>query len=147
MTDEEPNYTEGGGCAVALITTLLIALMALLCGCKGPRTVYVPELHTEYVTKTDSLIRTDSVYVKDSIYVEKGGDTVVMYKTRYVYRDRWRDRLVTDTLVRTDSVTVVREVEKRLTRWQKARMDIGTGALIAALLALLFWIARRKFLP
>ena len=53
--------------------------------------------------------RVDSVYLRDSVFVseKQRGDTV--YLTRVEWRDRWRTRMVHDTIVRTDSIVQVIE--------------------------------------
>mgnify|MGYP006991648702 CR=1 FL=1 len=53
--------------------------------------------------------RVDTVYLKDSVFVseKQRGDTV--YLTRVEWRDRWRTRIVHDTIVRTDSIVQVIE--------------------------------------
>lgn len=85
---------------------------------------------TLYVVKSDSVSRAsasvDSVYVRDSVYIREKGDSV------YVYKEKWRERLVfmrdtlykarTDTVlkivrdtvvkVRTDTVRVYQSVER-----------------------------------
>ena len=51
----------------------------------------------------------DTVVVRDSVFVSERlrGDTV--YLTRVEWRDRWRTRIVHDTVVKTDSITQVIE--------------------------------------
>ena len=51
----------------------------------------------------------DTVVVRDSVFVseKQRGDTV--YLTRVEWRDRWRTRMVHDTIVRTDSIVQVIE--------------------------------------
>ena len=53
--------------------------------------------------------RVDTVYLRDSVFVSEKmrGDTV--YLTRVEWRDRWRTRMVHDTIVRTDSIVQVIE--------------------------------------
>ena len=55
------------------------------------------------------LQRVDTVVVRDSVFVseKQRGDTV--YLTRVEWRDRWRTRMVHDTIVRTDSIVQVIE--------------------------------------
>ena len=55
------------------------------------------------------LQRVDTVVVRDSVFVREvmKGDTV--YLTRVEWRDRWRTRMVHDTIVRTDSIVQVIE--------------------------------------
>ena len=91
---------------------------------------------TVYKVKTDTIIKNivkrDSVVVRDSIYVRERGDSV------YIYKEKWRERLVfahdtlyksrTDTLWRvsrdtvyqskTDTVTIYRFVERNDSAYQ-----------------------------
>lgn len=65
---------------------------------------------TLYVVKTDTVVKTvtkcDSVVVKDSVYVREKGDSV------YVYKEKWRERLVfmRDTLYKARTDTVLKIV-------------------------------------
>ena len=57
-----------------------------------------------------SIVRSvDTVVVRDSVFLSERlrGDTV--YLTRVEWRDRWRTRIVHDTVVKTDSITQVIE--------------------------------------
>lgn len=115
---------------------IVAAAVLLLTGCK---TVYVPVetvlTDTIYISKKV----TDSVWVErlthDSIYIHEKGDTVLVEKWHTEYRDRWRDRLMTDTVYQHKCDTIrevyTNEVEKSLTWWQQTRMDIGGWAIVA----------------
>lgn len=117
---------------ILLLFGLAVLLMSAVCSCRTVQ--YVP---VETV-RTDSLyfntVSTDSVYVKDSVLVVKG-DTVTEYRWRYVYR--YKDRTDTVYVSRTDSVQVPYPVEKRLTKWQRFKMDIGGYALAAVVVTVL----------
>lgn len=136
--DEKCRYV----CVV--IGWVLIAVLAVMClGCKSVQYVPVESVRTDtcYVNK----IRTDSVYVRDSVVVERGGDTIK------VAAWRWRERYVMkcDTVYRsrTDSVTVPYPVERKLSRWEKTKQDIGgiaIGAFIAVVSAVVIWLAVKK---
>ena len=97
---------------------------------KATDSLVTAKTDTVYQVKTDTLVKTvtklDSVVVRDSIYVRERGDSV------FVYKEKWRERLVfahdtlyksrTDTLLRvsrdtvyqskTDTVTIYRFVER-----------------------------------
>ena len=119
--------------------------MVLLTGCK---TVYVPV----EIVRTDTLnvvhIVRDSVwidrYTHDSVYIHDRGDTVWFEKWHTRYVDRWRDRVVTDTLYqsKTDSVTVTREVEKPLTKSQRARLHLANVVLVLLGFSLIYSVWR-----
>ena len=143
-----------------VIGWVLIAILAVMCiGCKSVQYVPVETVRTDtcYVNKirTDSVnkIRTDSVYVRDSVVVERGGDTIKVTSWR------WRERYVTqhDTVYRsrtdsayrskTDSIAVPYPVERKLSRWEKTKQDIGgiaIGAFIAVVSAVVIWLAVKK---
>jgi hypothetical protein len=91
---------------------------------------------TVYKVRTDTVVKTvtkkDSVVVRDSVYVRERGDSV------YIYKEKWRERLVfahdtlyksrTDTLWRisrdtvwqskTDTVVVYRSMERQDSTYQ-----------------------------
>ena len=89
-----------------------------------------------YITKHQR----DSIFQRDSIYVLDKGDTVIIYKDKYIYVYNTK----TDTIFRntTDTITQVVEVERELTKWQKFRMDAGGWALGVLLILILFGVWR-----
>lgn len=128
-----------------------IIVMSVLCllvmtGCN--RTVYVP---TERVTaRTDTVysarVRVDSVLLHDSVAVVQRGDTVTVTR----YRDRYRVTERTDTVYEAmvDSVKarVPCPMERELTRWEKAKMEVGgvaMGVVAAMVIAVGVWGVRR----
>ena len=122
------------------IVLLLILLLSLV-SCKTKTVVVtVPEVRTEYIVKRDSVHLHDSIYVQDSTMFAQLGDTIRIEKWHTKYVDRWRDRVVSDTLIKIDSIPVpypVPEyVEKPLNWWQKTKM----GAGVIAMLLMLVWI-------
>lgn len=127
---------------IDIITYLVIfmvglALLLSVVSC-SPKTIYVPDVHYEYITKTDTFIKIDSVNIKDSVYVTQKGDTVRIERWRVEYRDRWREKIVRDTIIRTDTISVPYPVEKKLTI--KERFDMYLGFMwkfIAVLLVLI----------
>lgn len=123
-----------------LIIYFLIALMALaMFSCKGSeRIVEVPVTKIEYKDRVKEKV--DSVYIHDSTYMYVGGDTVYLYKYRNVYRDKiLRD---TVSVVRVDSIAVPYPVERKLTFWEKAQMNILKVFVVVVCSALLFWLAK-----
>lgn len=125
---------------------LLVLAVLSLAACKQVQ--YVPvetvRLDSIYLTQMqrDSILRYDSVYVADK------GDTVWLEKFKYLYRDRWRvDTLVS---VRTDTVSVPYPVERKLTRWERVKLEAGGYAIVVgalAVLAVIVWLVmkiRRK---
>lgn len=77
----------------------------------------------------------------DSVYVKEKGDTVLIEKYKYLYRDK----LVRDTLymAKTDSVQIPYPVEKEFTKWQKLCVNVGgwaIGIVIISILVLVGWM-------
>lgn len=148
----------------ALAETLLIFVLSLLIGavitalCSCTRKVYVPTetVRTEYKDRVVENLRVDTVAMRDSVAVYVNGDTVRITK----YRDRWRTRIIerhdTVNVAKVDSVAVPIEVpkpypvERKLTRWERTKMDAGGIAIgilgVAALggLAWLAWVVYKK---
>lgn len=124
-----------------VIVIVVCWVISLLTSCKTVETVRVPEVHTDTLIQTKW--RTDSVVMRDSVIIVESGERRV---ERVV---QWRDRVrtVTDTtyICRTDSVAVPYPVEKKLSKWEQAKVDYGGYALVAViiLLALAIWLARR----
>ena len=143
----------------ALAETMLIFALSLLIGAvitllfgSCTRKVYVPTetVRTEYKDRVVEAVRVDTAIMRDSVAVYVNGDTVRITK----YRDRWRTRIIerhdTCTVTKTDSVQVPVQVERKLTRWERTKMDAGGIAIgilgVAALcgLAWMAWLAYKK---
>lgn len=122
--------------ATVLFWIVFLAFVFCFSSCKT-KYVSVPEYHTEYITKTDSFTQRDSIFVKDSIYMWMKGDTIYKEKFSVIYKDKWRDRYLCDTVIKTDSVRVPYPVEKQLTKWQQIKLDIGEWVMVALALALI----------
>ena len=124
---------------------MVVAMVLLVTGCK---TVYVPVETVRTDTLMVAHIVTDSVwvdrYTHDSVYIHEKGDTVWLEKWHTRYVDRWRDRVTHDTIYKskTDSVTVTREVDKPLTKSQRARLHLANVVLIMLGFAVLYGIGR-----
>lgn len=157
-----------------LLGLIACAIITLLAGCRTTKYVPVENVRTEYKdrvvtvhdTVRDSVMRLNDVYRHDSMTMMMRGDTVFV--------DRWHtllqssslqnrteeSRAMHDTLYvdRTDSVMVqVRvpvkvpvPVERKLTKWEKTKMDFGTAAMVIAAMAIIAgivlavrWIRKR----
>lgn len=124
---------------------LLFFVIMSLTGCKTVKFVPVPEYHTLYKTRVDTVQRWDSVYFRDSVYMAAKGDTVYLTKTHW--RERFRNiyHVKADTVMQRDSVRVPYPVEKQLTKWQRWKMDFGGWAMgVAAVLVILVIIKVTK---
>ena len=139
-------------CAFSLIGILTLAIIALFMSSCATKIVTVPEIHYEYITKHDSIMIHDSISVHDSVVIKQSGDTIFCDRWHTLYKDRWRDRVVIDSIIKTDSIAVPYPVEKKLTKWQQIKLDCGEIFIIVSvivffiLIALLYlrWIRQRK---
>lgn len=142
---------------ISTILTIVVGLLTvlLLGGCKTKEYIKVPEHHTEYVVRKDTVAKLDSIYVKDSVYVFQKGDTVVISKI--AYRDRYRNiyKVKLDTIFKHDSITVPVPCERTLTKGEQRLMTLGRcyiGTLLALLSLLMvvccfgfaFWYHNKK---
>ncbi len=98
------------------------------------RTVEVPIRTKEY---KDRYLR-DSVYFYDSIFVSEVSDTLIINKFHYKYIDR----IVKDTISKTDTITLVKTVEvpirtNELTAFQKFSVR-GFWALVGLIIIGIF---------
>lgn len=127
-----------------LYTALLLAACLMLSSCRTARYVYVPEHHTRYIVRTDSVLRIDTLMRYDSVSVLIVGDTVRLEK--YMWRDRIKYRYTTktDTIVKTDSVTITAPMERSLSRYENLSMRVGRAAIgllaVLAIIAALFGV-------
>ena len=126
----EDENEDWRGCLWNLIYTAVwicvIASCLFFCtGCTTTKYVAVPEYHTDTLIQTKVL--KDSVWLHDSTYIHDKGDTVLVEK----WHTEYKEKLVHDTLYlsKTDSVPVPYPVpeyiEKKLSWWQKLRLNLG----------------------
>ena len=115
----------------------------LLASCSSVKYVPVETVRTEYRTR-DS-IRYDSIYQRDSVYLMFKGDTVYKYKEKYLYKYLFLNK--TDTVIKTDSIQVPYPVERKLTKWQAIKIELGGwafGIIIAFALIIVGWLIYKK---
>lgn len=132
---------------VFVIASILFVLM--LQGCKT-KYVSVPEYHNVYVTKHDTLTKHDSVYQKEFVDRYVKGDTVFLTKTKVDYRYKNLYKTLYRDSIKTDSVRVPYPVEKKLSRWQGLKMEVGgwaIGVLSVVMLGtigyIIMWLVRK----
>ena len=117
----------------SIVLLVVLFVLFLLCGCRSVKYVPVETVVTDttYINK----VHRDSIYQRDSIYVHDRGDTVTIYRDRYLFVDK----AVHDTLYinRTDSIRVPYPVEKELTRWERFRLDVGGYAIFTVIVVVL----------
>lgn len=132
---------------VFVIASILFVLM--LQGCRT-KYVSVPEYHNVYVTKYDTLTKHDSVYQKEFVDRFVKGDTVFLTKTKVDYRYKNIYKTLYRDSIKTDSVRVPYPVEKKLSRWQDLKMEVGGWAIgvlsvvvLGAIGYIIMWLVRK----
>ena len=113
-------------------------LISVFCSCNSVK--YVPVETVKHDSIYINKVQVDSVYHRDSIYVVDKGDTVFLYKDRYIYK--YKDRTDTLYVTNTNSIQVPYPVEKELTKWQQFRMDFGGWAIAAVIIIVLIFFGR-----
>lgn len=128
--------------AVLAAWAVVIFVAVSLPGCKSTEYIPVESVRTEYRDREVERLVADTVHDTRLVWVK--GDTVVDI------RDRWHrsTEIIHDTcyVEHTDSVAVPYPVEKRLSRWQQAKMDFGgmaMGVLAAVLCIAVVWLIKK----
>lgn len=113
-----------------------------LTGCKTVKFSPVPEYHTLYKTRVDTVQRWDSIYFRDSVFIAAKGDTVYLIKTHW--RERFKNvyHIKADTIMQRDSIRVAYPVEKPLTKWQRWKMDAGGCAMGTVTVLVILFVVR-----
>ena len=125
-----------------LLFVFIVLVLSCLTGCTGTRYITVETVRRDTVWENHTV--RDSIFVEqhDSIVLHTKGDTVTV--DRWHYRDRWRDRLKTDTVYISKRDTVIQAGEPldtgdRLSWWDEARIWIGNIVLLVWFAAAAIW--------
>lgn len=87
----------------------LLLFLAGLAATSCTRHVYVPVETTKSDTVYLNRVQLDSIYMRDSVFIEKSGDTIREFQYKYIYR--FKDRIDTLYISKTDSIQVPYPVE------------------------------------
>lgn len=87
----------------------LLLFLAILAATSCTRHVYVPVETTKSDTVYMNRVQLDSIYMRDSVFIEKSGDTIREFQYKYIYR--FKDRIDTLYISKTDSIQVPYPVE------------------------------------
>ncbi len=139
----------------SLLFLFVVATAIFLAGCK---TKYIPVevTHTEYRHTTDSVKQVDSIFhEKETVIMQLDSAAMAEYGIKlknaekaWLVRSKELEREIarlmaqkTDTVIKTDSIPVIIEKEKELSKFQQFKMDAGGAAIFiaVALLLLLIW--------
>lgn len=129
---------------IFIVLFVFWAILSILSSC-SPRVITVEKVRTEYVSQRDTFIMRDSIHVLDSVFVKEKGDTFWVERYKVLYRDRWREKVVCDTVIRQDSIPYIVEIEKPLSWWSRKKIEFGEFALLLLAGLLFFMVIRHKF--
>jgi len=107
---------------------------------------YIP-VETTKIEYRDNLIR-DSIIRYDSVHVKDRGDTLILERYKYLYKNRMvKDSIfINDTIRVPYPVEVVKQIKAPLTSWQNFQIWCGRIALIIIILiGFYFAIKSKKF--
>ena len=128
-------------CIVIAIIFSLVVLLLSLCSCKTQyKVVEVPRVVTQTNVEHHTNIVRDTLLRRDSVIIVQRGDTV--YHETWHHLQAINRTYIADTVrdtipqIVTVTKTEVKEVEKKLSRWQRTKMKLG-GWLLAVLAAVL----------
>ena len=117
-----------------IVTCILISILT---GCKSVQFVPVETVKTDSVY-IDRFQR-DSIYQRDSVFVNRwtAGDTI--YQDKVVWKYVYRDKVKYDTvsILRSDTVRVPYPVERRLSTWEKVRLNVGGWVIALVVITIL----------
>ena len=118
------------------------AIATMLYSCKSVK--YIP-VETTKIEYRDNLVK-DSIFRYDSVFVREKGDTMILQKFRYLYKNRIiKDSIfINDTIRDPYPVEVVKQVKAPLTSWQNFQIWCGRIALFSLLLACIYFVWRLK---
>ena len=105
---------------------------------------YVPVEIVRHDSIHINKIQYDSIYQRDSIYVDRKGDTILIYKDRYLYK--YKNRADTISISLIDTIRVPYPIEKQLSRWESIKMELGGwafGIVIGLVLIMAGWLIYR----
>lgn len=124
-----------------IIYILTILLASAICSCRSVE--YVPRETIKHDTTYINKLIKDSIYLKDSVYIHSNNDTVFVEKYKYQYIDK----VVRDTsyVVKSDTISVPYPVEKKLTRWQQLKLDIGGISIGIIIITILVVVGRAVY--
>ncbi len=122
-----------------------VAVLALLmCSCKSIEYVPVIEKEVHHDSIYFTQLQRDSIWQHDSIRVEAKNDTIKIEKWHTKYIEKLR--VDTTYIAKTDTVPVPYEVKvevpAKTSKTQKGLMMIGLLSIMAAIVALAFWLKK-----
>lgn len=127
-----------------LIVIFLAGLLFFLISCKTS-VRYVPVETVSIDSVRLSAERIDSIFVHDSTSVIFNGDSVIEYKYRYIYKYKGSTDTVYINKADTIRVPYPVEIEKKMTTWQRLKVDFGGFAFGIIIVTILIIFGRNVY--
>ena len=117
-------------------------IVMILYSCKSVK--YIP-VETTKIEYRDNFVK-DSIFRYDSIFVMDKGDTLILERYSYLYKNKIvRDSIfINDTIRVPYPVEVVKQIEAPLTGWQNFQLWCGRIALVILLLSGIYVVWKLK---
>ena len=151
-------------CFYSLVGIILLVILSLLfSGCKSIQYVPVETVNTEYINRVDTIKQTDSVF-KEKETIIKEADSSLVAKLGLQLKTNEKAILILqkelekqtskesehkiDTVIKVNSIQVPYPVERKLTKWEKLKMDAGgiaIGTCIAFVLVIIIYFLIRAY--
>ena len=158
----EDRY-DNTGCCGPTLAFCFIAAIILLSSCKSVQYVPVETTHVEHYHHTDTVKERDSVIVEKTTTI-KEADNEILAKYGLQLKNNEKAILILsnefqklvsekqeskiDTIIKVDSIQVPYPIEKKLSKWEQVKMDLGGiafgGCLLAVALMICFFIRKYK---
>lgn len=129
-------------CIVIAIIFSMVVLLLSMCACKTQyKVVEVPKVVTQTNVEHRTNIVRDTLLRRDSVIIVQRGDTV--YHETWHHMQAINRTYIADTVrdtipqITTITKTEVKQVEKKLTSWQRLKMRLGGWLMAAVALFLL----------
>ena len=140
---------------------IVLLLMLLFDGC-ATKVVTVPEIHTEYIHNTDSVIIKDTLRTESNTVIREARPEDSLLLAQYGIRLRENEKMllfmqkqleqekseskevVHDTTVVRDTIPQIVPVEKSLTWWQRQKIEFGELAMVIMVGLLCFVVIKHK---
>ena len=121
---------------------IFAGIATMLLSCKSVK--YIPVVTTK-IEYRDNFVR-DSIFRYDSVFVRDKGDTLILERYKYLYKNRIvKDSIfINDTIRIPYPVEVMKQVKAPLTSWQSFQIWCGRFALFTLLLACIYFVWKLK---
>ena len=154
---KEEKGVRNEGCAGAGVTALvifgIICLLLCLCSCKTQyKVVDVPRVVTQTNVEHHTNIVRDTLLRRDSVIIVQRGDTI--YHETWHHLQAINRTYIADTVrdtipqIVTVTKTEIKEVEKKLSKWQQLKMQLNGWLMAVVNLIVLvggaYWIIKLK---